>query len=235
MLTGVDLTSYGPDLPGKPTLGQLVERILTHVPELPRLRLSSLDCIEIDDRLFDLVTGEARVMPHLHLSLQSGDDMILKRMKRRHARAEAVDLIARIKAKRPDVAIGADIIAGFPTETEAMFENSRALIADCQIVHGHIFPYSPRSGTPAARMPQVARAVVKDRASRLRSAAEAAKANWLASLVGSRQRVIVEKDGRTAHAENYALVQLTADAVPGTIVDVTISGMKDAVLNAVPL
>ncbi len=235
VLTGIDLTSYGPDLPGKPTLGQLVERILTHVPDLPRLRLSSLDCIEIDDRLFDQVTGEPRVMPHLHLSLQSGDDMILKRMKRRHSRTEAVNLIARLKAKRPEIAVGADIIAGFPTETEEMFANSLALIADCGIVHGHIFPYSPRSGTPAARMPQVERATVKDRAARLRGAAEASKANWLASLVGSRQRVLVEKDGRTAHAENYAVVRLATDHEPGTIVDALITGATTTSLGAVAL
>ncbi len=232
VLTGIDLTSYGPDLPGKPTLGQLVERILKHVPDLPRLRLSSLDCIEIDERLFDLVTGEPRVMPHLHLSLQSGDDMILKRMKRRHSRGQAVDLIARIKERRPEVAIGADIIAGFPTETEAMFAGSVALIADGHIVHGHIFPYSPRSGTPAARIPQLERALVKDRAARLRAVVEAAKANWLASLIGSRQRVLVEKDGRTAHAENYAVVRLAADAVPGTIVEVDVTGSTDNALMA---
>jgi threonylcarbamoyladenosine tRNA methylthiotransferase MtaB len=233
VLTGVDLTSYGPDLPGKPSLGQLVERILTHVPDLHRLRLSSMDCIEIDDRLFELVTAEVRVMPHLHLSLQSGDDMILKRMKRRHSRAEAVDLIARLKAKRPEIAIGADIIAGFPTETEDMFEGSLALIADCQIVHGHIFPYSPRSGTPAARMPQVERAMVKERAARLRGVAQAAKANWLASLVGSRQRVLVEKDGHTAHAENYAVVRLEAPQAPGTVVAAHITAVGGSELQAV--
>jgi threonylcarbamoyladenosine tRNA methylthiotransferase MtaB len=139
VLTGVDVTSYGPDLPGSPTLGLLVERILRHVPALPRLRLSSLDCIELDDRLFDLITGEQRVMPHLHLSLQAGDDMILKRMKRRHSRAEAVALVERLKAKRPEIAIGADLIAGFPTESDEMAENSRRLIDDCDIVMGHIF------------------------------------------------------------------------------------------------
>ncbi len=231
VLTGIDLTSYGPDLPGKPTLGLLVERILVQVPELKRLRLSSLDCIEIDDRLFDLVTNNARVMPHLHLSLQSGDDMILKRMKRRHSRAQAVDLIQRIKSKRPEVAIGADIIAGFPTETEAMFENSLAMIADCHIVHGHIFPYSPRIGTPAARMPQVERVEVKRRAAQLRAAAQAAKANWLASLVGSRQRVLVEKDGRTAHSENYATVRLSRQAATGTIVEADITGSTGSMLH----
>jgi len=175
VLTGVDLTSYGPDLPGAPSLGQLVERILRHVPQLERLRLSSLDSIEIDDRLFRLVTEERRIMPHLHLSLQAGDDLVLKRMKRRHSRAEAVRIVERLKMKRPEIAIGADIIAGFPTEDEAMFANTLAMIDDCDIVHGHIFPYSPRTGTPAARMPQVNPWVVKDRARRLRAAAEVRK------------------------------------------------------------
>ena len=161
ILTGVDLTSYGPDLPGSPTLGMLVERILTYVPALKRLRLSSMDSVEIDDRLFDLITGEPRIMPYVHLSLQSGDDMILKRMKRRHSRIQAVELVERLKAKRPALAIGADIIAGFPTEDEAMFANSLALLDDCDIVLGHIFPYSPREGTPAARMPQIERALYR--------------------------------------------------------------------------
>lgn len=161
VLTGVDVTSYGPDLPGSPSLGLLVERILTGVPDLPRLRLSSIDSVEIDDRLFDLIAHEPRMMPHLHLSLQAGDDMILKRMKRRHSRADAVRIVDRLLAARPDISIGADIIAGFPTEDEAMFENSLALVSDCRIVHGHIFPYSPRTGTPAARMPQVDRATIR--------------------------------------------------------------------------
>ena len=156
VLTGVDLTSYGPDLPGAPGLGALIETILRDVPGLARLRLSSLDSIEIDDHLFELVTGEPRIMPHLHLSLQAGDDMILKRMKRRHSRADAIAIVTRLKARRPEIAIGADLIAGFPTETDAMAANSRALIDECDIVHAHIFPYSPREGTPAARMPQVA-------------------------------------------------------------------------------
>ncbi len=203
VLTGVDVTSYGPDLPGAPSLGLLVERILRRVPALERLRLSSLDCIEMDDRLFDLVTGETRVMPHLHLSLQAGDDMILKRMKRRHSRAEAVALVERLKAHRPEIAIGADIIAGFPTESDEMAANSLALVDDCDIVMGHIFPYSPKRGTPAARMPQVAAAAIKERARRLREASTRRKAGWLRGLVGSTQRVLVEKDNR-GHAENFA-------------------------------
>ncbi|KQN25972.1 2-methylthioadenine synthase [Sphingomonas sp. Leaf33] len=208
VLTGVDLTSYGHDLPGSPTLGHLVERILKLVPGLPRLRLSSLDGIEIDDRLFDLLTAEARVMPHVHLSLQAGDDMILKRMKRRHTRAQSVALVGRLKAKRPEIAIGADIIAGFPTEDEAMFANSAALIADCDIVHAHVFPYSPRADTPAARMPQVAPPVVKDRAARLRAAAEAHRTRWLETLVGTEQRVLVEAPGDRGRAENFAEIRL---------------------------
>ncbi|MFM9852887.1 MAG: tRNA (N(6)-L-threonylcarbamoyladenosine(37)-C(2))-methylthiotransferase MtaB [Sphingomonadaceae bacterium] len=217
ILTGVDLTSYGPDLPGAPTLGSLVERILCHVPELPRLRLSSLDSIEIDDLLFDLITSEPRMMPHVHLSLQSGDDMILKRMKRRHSRAQSVALVERLKAKRPDIAIGADIIAGFPTETEAMFANSRALIDDCDIVFGHIFPYSPRAGTPAALMPQVDRKTVKARAEILRAATAARKATWLHSLIGSTQRVLIELDGHSGHAENFARVVLDTKANCGNM------------------
>lgn len=242
VLTGVDLTSYGPDLPGAPTLGQLVERILRHVPELERLRLSSLDSIEIDDRLFELIAHEPRVMPHVHLSLQSGDDMILKRMKRRHARADTVRLVERLKAARPDIAIGADIIAGFPTEDEAMFANSLALIDDCDIVFGHIFPYSPRPGTAAARMPQLGRAVAKVRAEQLRAAANARRAAWLASLVGTRQQVLVELDGRTGHAANYAPVEIperqdfrfAPDALKGRIMTLNITASDGAKLTGLP-
>src|SRR6185295_11505073 len=170
VLTGVDVTSYGPDLPGSPSLGQLIERILRHVPELPRLRLSSLDCIEMDDRLFELATGEPRFMPHLHMSFQAGDDMVLKRMKRRHGRADAIETVARLKAKRPGIAIGADLIAGFPTESDQMAENSLRLVDECDIVMGHIFPFSPKRGTPAARMPLMPARIVKERARRLREA-----------------------------------------------------------------
>ena len=222
VLTGVDLTSYGPDLPGSPTLGMLVERLLTHVPTLERLRLSSLDSIEIDDRLFDLVTGEARIMPHLHLSLQAGDDMILKRMKRRHARVDAVRIVERLKMARPDIAIGADLIAGFPTESEAMFANTRAMIDDCDIVHAHIFPYSPRQGTPAARMPQVEPEVRKRRAALLRTAATTRRQAWLASLVGTTLTVLVERPGTRGHAANFAAVRWDAPLDPGSIADMTI-------------
>ncbi len=226
VLTGVDLTSYGPDLPGTPSLASLVERILTHVPALERLRLSSLDSIEIDDRLFDLITGEARVMPHVHLSLQAGDDMILKRMKRRHSRAESVALVARLKAARPDIAIGADLIAGFPTETAAMFANSRALIDDCDIVHAHIFPYSPRVGTPAARMPQIEPELRKARAAALRDAAQERKRRWLRDLIGSTQMVLVERPGTQGHAGNFATV-LFPETPVGTIARIAITGSDD--------
>jgi threonylcarbamoyladenosine tRNA methylthiotransferase MtaB len=207
VLTGVDVTSYGPDLPGSPSFGLLIERILRHVPDLPRLRLSSLDCIEIDERLEEIVANEARFMPHLHMSFQAGDDMVLKRMKRRHSRTQAVETAARLKAKRPELAIGADLIAGFPTETEEMHENSLRLIDDCDIVMGHIFPFSPKKGTPAARMPQVPPPVVKERARRLREACARRKRTWLEGLVGTRQRVLIEKD-EMGHAENFAPVLL---------------------------
>ncbi|HEY0622522.1 tRNA (N(6)-L-threonylcarbamoyladenosine(37)-C(2))-methylthiotransferase MtaB [Sphingomonas sp.] len=207
VLTGVDLTSYGPDLPGSPTLGMLVERVLAH-SGVERLRLSSLDGIEIDERLFALLTQEARVMPHVHLSLQAGDDMVLKRMKRRHSRAQSVALVDRLKAARPGLAIGADLIAGFPTEDEAMFANTLALIDDCDIVHAHIFPYSPRDGTPAARMPQVAPGVAKARAAALRQRAAVRRAAWLASLVGTRQAILVERPGDRGHAGNFAEVRI---------------------------
>ncbi len=235
VLTGVDLTSYGPDLPGAPSLGQLVERILAHVPALKRLRLSSLDGIEVDDRLFALLTQESRVMPHVHLSLQAGDDMILKRMKRRHSRAQSVALAERLRAARPDIAIGADLIAGFPTETEAMFENSRALIMDCGIVHAHIFPYSPRAGTPAARMPQLEPEVVRARAAQLRAEAEGLRARWLQSLVGSSQQVLVERPGDRGHAGNFAEARLSQTEPVGSIVQVKINAVSNDKLEATPV
>jgi threonylcarbamoyladenosine tRNA methylthiotransferase MtaB len=205
VLTGVDVTSYGPDLPGGPSLGLLVERILRHVPDLPRLRLSSLDCIEIDSRLEEIIAGEPRFMPHLHMSFQAGDDMVLKRMKRRHSRAQAIATVARLKSRRPGLAIGADLIAGFPTETDAMHENSLRLVEECDIVMGHIFPFSPKAGTPAARMPPVAGSIVKQRARRLREACALRTANWLQAMVGTRKRVLMERGG-TGHCENFAEV-----------------------------
>ena len=227
VLTGVDLTSYGHDLPGAPTLGLLVERILRHVPSLDRLRLSSLDSIEIDDRLFALVTQEPRIMPHLHLSFQAGSDMILKRMKRRHSRAQAVAIVARLKAARPALAIGADLIAGFPTEDEAMFADTLALIDDADIVHAHIFPYSPRAGTPAARMPQVDPALRRARAQRLRDAASARKRDWLARQIGDSHAVVVEQPGDRGHAGNFAEIRMTTASAPGSIVTARITGATD--------
>ncbi len=209
VLTGVDLTSYGPDLPGEPTLATLVEAILVRVPRLARLRLSSLDSIEIDDRLFELITGEARIMPHLHLSLQAGDDMVLKRMRRRHSRSDAVRIVDRLKSARGDLAIGADLIAGFPTETDAMFANTAALIDDCDIVHAHIFPYSPRAGTPAARMPQVPGDVRKHRAAELRARAATRRQRWLEQLVGTTQPILIERPGDRGHAPNFAELRLS--------------------------
>jgi threonylcarbamoyladenosine tRNA methylthiotransferase MtaB len=239
ILTGVDLTSYGPDLPGSPTLGMLVERILTHVPALKRLRLSSMDSVEIDDRLFDLITGETRVMPHVHLSLQSGDDMTLKRMKRRHSRAQSVALVERLKAKRSALAIGADIIAGFPTEDDAMFANSLALLDDCDIVMGHIFPYSPREGTPAARMPQLDRTTIKARAEQLRECAAERKAAWLNAMIGSTQRTLIELDHQNGHAENFASVRLEtplpASNMRGTMINVRITASDGNTLTGIPL
>ncbi|MFZ5749026.1 MAG: tRNA (N(6)-L-threonylcarbamoyladenosine(37)-C(2))-methylthiotransferase MtaB [Pseudomonadota bacterium] len=236
VLTGVDLTSYGPDLPGAPSLGMLVERLLVHVPGLRRLRLSSLDGIEIDDRLFALLTQEPRVMPHVHLSLQAGDDMILKRMKRRHSRAQSVRLVERLKAARPEIAIGADLIAGFPTEDAAMAANTLSLIDDCDIVHGHVFPYSPREGTPAARMPQVDRAAIRDRASALRAAAARRRRNWLAALVGTAQEVLVERPGDRGHAGNFAEVRVAPplNFEVGTIVTLRIDHAADDHLVGVP-
>lgn len=216
VLTGVDLTAYGADLPGQPSLGSLVARILKLVPELPRLRLSSLDPCEVDDVLLDLIAHESRLMPHVHLSLQAGDDMILKRMKRRHSRAQAVDLVAKLKALRPEIAIGADLIAGFPTEDEERFANTLALVDDCAIALAHIFPYSPRAGTPAARMPQVARHIIKDRAARLRDAAARRKAAWLQEQVGEVTDVLVELNGTSGHAANFARVAFAA-ARPNSI------------------
>lgn len=232
VLTGVDVTSYGPDLPGSPSLGLLIERILKGVPDLRRLRLSSIDSVEIDERLFDLIAHEPRMMPHLHLSLQAGDDMILKRMKRRHMRADAIAIVERVKAARPDISIGADIIAGFPTEDEAMFENSLKLIEQCDIVHGHIFPYSPRAGTPAARMPQVDRPTIKARAARLRDACAARRNDWLRSLIGTTQSVLVERSGMTGHAENFAPVRFATGQAPSSIVRATITGLEKDTLIA---
>ena len=230
VLTGVDVTSYGPDLPGEPSLGLLIERILRLVPELPRLRLSSLDCIEMDERLFELAAGEPRFMPHLHMSFQAGDDLVLKRMKRRHSRGQAIETVSRLKERRPEIAIGADLIAGFPTETEEMHENSLRLIDECDIVMGHIFPYSPKKGTPAARMPQVHPKDVKARAKRLREATARRRSGWLKDLVGTRQKVLIEREDGSGHAENFAPVRLSAGeakAPVGAIVEVAVTNIEN--------
>jgi threonylcarbamoyladenosine tRNA methylthiotransferase MtaB len=201
VLTGVDITDY------RGGLGRLCQRLLAAEPRLERLRLSSLDSIEIEEALFELIAGEERLMPHFHLSLQAGDDMILKRMKRRHSRAQAVRTVERIKAARPDATIGADLIAGFPTETEAMALNSLRLLDDCDIVVAHVFPFSPRPDTPAARMPQLDRETVKSRAARLREAAETRRNAWLDGLIGSRQRVLIEGDGK-GHSDSFAPIRI---------------------------
>jgi threonylcarbamoyladenosine tRNA methylthiotransferase MtaB len=201
VLTGVDITDYAGGL------GRLCQRLLSAEPRLTRLRLSSLDGIEIDDALFDLIAGEPRLMPHFHLSLQSGDDMILKRMKRRHSRADAVRTVERIKAARPDSTIGADLIAGFPTETEEMALNSLELLDDCDVIAAHIFPFSSRPNTPAARMPQLPRELVKARAARLREAAAERRTRWLDSLIGTKQPVLMENGGK-GHSDNFAPVTI---------------------------
>ncbi len=223
VLTGVDITSYGQNLPGAPRLGALVKQILKHVPELDRLRLSSIDSVEADADLLDALAFEARLMPHLHLSLQAGDDMILKRMKRRHLRDDAIRFCDQVRRLRPDVVFGADIIAGFPTETEEMFERSLDIVEECDLTHLHVFPFSPRPGTPAARMPQVARQIVKERARRLREKGETALRRHLDGEVGSVRSVLVESDaiGRTAH---FTAVRFPERASAGQIVDVRISG-----------
>ncbi len=217
VLTGVDLTSWGHDLPEAPELGSLVAVILDAFPALPRLRLSSLDGIEIDPLLLELLAGEKRVMPHVHLSLQHGDDLILKRMKRRHLRGDAVKLMDSLRARRPDIALGADLIAGFPTEDEAAHQANLSIIAELGVVHGHIFPYSPRPGTPAARMPQVASQVIKARAAALRSAVATKRAAWLQAQCGKALEVLAERDG-TGHAPNFARVRLAPGTTPGMIV-----------------
>jgi threonylcarbamoyladenosine tRNA methylthiotransferase MtaB len=223
VLTGVDVTSWGADLPGQPTLGQLVARILKLVPELPRLRLSSIDAAEIDADLLRCLAEEPRLMPYLHLSLQAGDDMILKRMKRRHLRADALKLAAEVRAARPDVAFGADLIAGFPTETDAMFANTLRLVEEADLAFLHVFPFSPRPGTPAARMPPVRRETVKARAAALRAAGEAALVRHLDRQVGRTLSGLVERPG-VARAEDFTEVAFGGEAEVGAIVDLVVTG-----------
>ncbi|QQR39177.1 tRNA (N(6)-L-threonylcarbamoyladenosine(37)-C(2))-methylthiotransferase MtaB [Devosia rhizoryzae] len=222
VLTGVDITSYGPDLPGSPTLGMLTQAILRHVPDLPRLRISSIDSIEADPALYEAVR-EKRLMPHLHLSLQSGDDMILKRMKRRHLRDDALAVVEKLRANRPDMVFGADIIAGFPTETDAMFENSLRFIAEADLTYIHAFPYSPRPGTPAARMPQVNSAVSKLRAAKLRDAGERQVAKLCASRIGKIESVLVERGG-IGRTEQFVPVRVP-DEPAGDLLAMRITGM----------
>jgi threonylcarbamoyladenosine tRNA methylthiotransferase MtaB len=229
VLTGVDLTSYGADLPGAPKLGMLTKQILRHVADLKRLRISSIDSIEVDRDLLDVIADDERLMPHLHLSLQSGDDLILKRMKRRHSRLDAIAFCAQVRRLRPDIAVGADIIAGFPTETEEMFARSQDLVEECDLTFLHVFPYSKRPGTPAARMPQVAGDVIKSRAKRLRAVGEAALQRRLGRELGFRRCVLIESptQGRTEH---FIPVDIRGET-PGAVRTLTISGNDGARLT----
>lgn len=231
VLTGVDLTSWGADLPSEPRLGDLVMRILKLVPDLPRLRISSIDSIEADENLMQAIATEPRLMPHLHLSLQAGDDMILKRMKRRHLREDAIRFCEDARKLRPDIIFGADIIAGFPTETDAMFENSLKLVTDCDLTFLHIFPYSPRKGTPAARMPQVKGPLIRDRASQLRAAGEAQLQRHLAAQQGQTHRILTENP-RMGRTEQFTEVAFAADQPEGCIVSATIHGADKSQLRA---
>ncbi|MFC7048201.1 tRNA (N(6)-L-threonylcarbamoyladenosine(37)-C(2))-methylthiotransferase MtaB [Emcibacter nanhaiensis] len=240
IITGVDITSYGPDLPGKPTLGKLCQQILKHVPDLKRLRLSSIDSIETDEALFQVITEEERMMPHLHLSLQAGDNMILKRMKRRHSREDSIEFCQRVRAARPDVIFGADIIAGFPTETEEMFENSLRLVNDCDLTFLHVFPYSEREGTPAAKMPQLPKSVRKERAERLRALGQEKLDAFLSGQVGQEVEILVEKslDGGASvigHTAHFAPARLLGDLPSGTLAKARVTGYQDGVLICEPI
>jgi threonylcarbamoyladenosine tRNA methylthiotransferase MtaB len=232
VLTGVDITSYGAGLPGRPSLGKLVNQVLKHVPELARLRLSSIDSVEADRDLLDCLAEEPRLMPHLHLSLQAGDDLVLKRMKRRHLRADAIAFCAEVRRLRPDVVFGGDIIAGFPTETDAMFSRSLDLVDECGLTHLHVFPFSARPGTPAARMPQVPRGIVKERARRLRQKGEGALRRHLDGEIGARRRVLTESDN-TGRTEQFTPVRLGAPAAPGVILELAMTGHDGRQLLAV--
>ena len=231
VLTGVDLTSWGADLPAAPRLGNLVRRILKMVPDLPRLRISSIDSIEADPELVEAIATEPRLMPHLHLSLQHGDDLILKRMKRRHLRDDAIRFCQEIRRLRPDIVFGADIIAGFPTETEAHFQNSLKLVEDCGLTFLHVFPYSPRKGTPAARMPAVPGPAIRERAARLRAAGNAALRAHLDAQLGQRHRILTEGP-RIGRTEQFTEVTLTRDMPEGALLDLVITGHDGARLTA---
>lgn len=234
VLTGVDLTSYGADLPGAPKLGTLVKAILDHTPGLERLRISSIDSIEADDLLVRLLKSEARLMPHLHLSLQAGDNLILKRMKRRHTREDAIRFCADLRAARPEFVFGADIIAGFPTETDDMFENSRRLVEECGLIFLHVFPYSPRPGTPAARMPQVAKPVIKARAAALRAAGAEALARHLASRLGYDGMLLVERGG-IGRLDDFTPVRIGEGFEPGSLMRFRITGQDGTHLLGEPV
>ncbi|MGB0720014.1 MAG: tRNA (N(6)-L-threonylcarbamoyladenosine(37)-C(2))-methylthiotransferase MtaB [Bdellovibrionales bacterium] len=235
VMTGVDVTSYGPDLPGKPTLGQMIRRVLALVPDLPRLRLSSLDPVEIDDDLWRLIAEEPRLMPHLHLSLQAGDDLILKRMKRRHLRADVIDMCERARRYRPDMAFGADIITGFPTETESMFQNTLDIVEQCDLTYLHVFPYSQRSGTPAAKIPdQVPVPIRKDRAKRLRDLGDRQLQKLLRQSIGKTAQVIVEKNN-FARTESFCPVRLLGDFPPGAYISVKLTAIDDDKMLGAPI
>lgn len=232
VLTGVDVTSYGPDLPGKPTLGQMIRRVLALVPELPRLRLSSLDPVEIDDDLWFLIENEPRLMPHLHLSLQSGDDMVLKRMKRRHLRQDVIDVCEKARKLRPDIVFGADIIAGFPTETDEMFENSLKIVEECDLTYLHVFPYSEREGTPAAKIPadkQVPVPLRKQRAARLRELGQAQERKLMERFIGKSLDVLVEKDGKS-RSPHFLEVALDKEFPPGELVNTKLTHIEKGML-----
>ena len=231
VLTGVDITSWGADLPMMPKLGDLVQRILKLVPDLPRLRISSIDSIEADPALIDAISSEMRLMPHLHLSLQAGDDMILKRMKRRHLRDDAINFCLEMRSVRPDIVYGADIIAGFPTETEEMFENSLKLIEDCGLTWLHVFPFSPRKGTPASRMPQMDRSIIKERAARLRSRGELAVQDHLAAQIGLEHNILIENE-RMGRTEGFTEVLFNKDQIKGSIVNAKIVSKSQTQLIA---
>ena len=234
VLTGVDITSWGSDQPGAPSLGRLVQAILDQVPDLPRLRLTSIDSIEVDPALLEAITHHPRLMPHIHLSLQAGDDMILKRMKRRHLRDDAIRFCNDLKAARPDVVFGADIITGFPTETEEMFQNSLKLVDECDLTLLHVFPYSARKGTPAARMPQVKKDIRKERAKRLRDLGDKQVQSLYTRMVGKRDRVLVERsteERSLGHTEGFASIVLEGHLEPGALVDVEITGFDDQTLK----
>lgn len=231
VVTGVDISDYGKDLPGSPSLGQMLKRLLVQVPELKRLRLSSIDAVEVDDDLLRLIAEEERLMPHLHVSLQAGDDMVLKRMKRRHLRGDIIRFCEQVRTLRPDIVFGADIIAGFPTETEEMFQNTLALVEEVNLTYLHVFPYSARSGTPAARMPQVAKAIRKERAARLREAGEKQLQHYLHSRIGVIDELVMEQGG-TGRTRGFALAALSGEYEPGGLVNVKITGLKGDTLTA---